>query len=99
MVPVPILRESQVASPAESTFYGRRIHLVGIGGCGMSNVAVVLLRQGAVVRGSDRQASEATLRLQALGVEVHLGAHGAECLGGDTDLVVVWKPFFIAYRP
>ena len=67
MVPVPSLRQSPLAVPAQSTFYGRRVHLVGIGGCGMSNLAIVLLRQGALVSGSDLLASEATLRLQSLG--------------------------------
>ena len=54
----------------------------------MSNLAIVLLRQGALVSGSDLLASEATLRLQSLGAEVSLGRHQAAHLGEGTDLVV-----------
>lgn len=88
MVPVPSLRERKAVFPAKSTFYGRHVHLVGIGGCGMSNVARVLLRQGAIVSGSDLQASEATLRLQAAGTEIRLGGHQSAHVGRQTELVV-----------
>ena len=88
MVPVPSIRESRAVRSAPGTFYGRHVHLVGVGGCGMSNVARVLLRQGAIVSGSDRQASEATLRLQAGGAEVYLGEHQGSHLGEQTELVV-----------
>jgi UDP-N-acetylmuramate--alanine ligase len=54
----------------------------------MSNVATVLLRQGARVSGSDCQASGATLRLQALGAEIALGSHRREHLSEDIELVV-----------
>jgi len=39
------------------------IHLVGIGGTGLSAIAHVLLGQGYVVSGSDRQFNEMTEKL------------------------------------
>src|SRR5262249_8276006 len=38
---------------------GQRVHLIGIGGCGMRGAAAVLLREGALVSGSDRTDSGA----------------------------------------
>lgn len=65
----------------------RRIHLVGIGGAGMSGLAELLAKLGYDVRGSDLQASEVTDRLAAMGVRVYVG-HAAEQVG-DADVVVV----------
>lgn len=65
----------------------RRIHLVGIGGSGMSGIAELLANLGYDVRGSDLHASEVTDRLSALGVRVYVG-HDADHLG-DADVVVV----------
>lgn len=50
-----------------------RVHLIGIGGSGMSGIARVLHERGYVVTGSDRSASEVTDSLQALGIPVHIG--------------------------
>ena len=46
------------------------VHLVGIGGCGMSGLAALLLRHGARVSGSDMQDSETLDRLRARGARV-----------------------------
>ncbi len=57
---------------------GDHIHMVGIGGSGMSAIARVLLEQGKYrISGSDRALSEAGRSLSALGAEVHDG-HRAE---------------------
>lgn len=68
----------------------KRIHLVGIGGAGLSAIARVLLAQGYRVSGSDLCASEMTRQLQMLGATVHIG-HAADHLGpeGDADLEAV----------
>ena len=68
--------------------YGRfrRIHLVGIGGSGMSGIAEVLLNLGYRVSGSDLKESEAVARLRGLGATVHIG-HDARNLEG-ADVVV-----------
>jgi UDP-N-acetylmuramate--alanine ligase len=64
-----------------------RVHLVGIGGAGMSGIARVMLARGVGVSGSD-SAKSATLRdLESLGARVHVG-HDAGNLG-DADTLVV----------
>ena len=63
-----------------------RVHLIGIGGIGVSAVARVLLRRGFVVSGSDVRESQLTEALRAEGATVTIG-HDAG-LVEDTDLVV-----------
>jgi UDP-N-acetylmuramate--alanine ligase len=63
----------------------QRIHLVGIGGSGMSGIAEVLLSSGYAVSGSDLKQSAATERLRRLGATIHEGherenVHGAHVL-------------------
>lgn len=65
----------------------QNIHLVGIGGAGMSGIAEVLINLGYQVQGSDLKPGKVTARLEALGATVHEG-HRAENLG-QTDVVVV----------
>jgi UDP-N-acetylmuramate--alanine ligase len=64
----------------------KRVHLVGIGGSGLSAIAVVLLERGVQVSGSDRQYSPLAQRVQAAGGQVFVG-HQAENISG-ADLVV-----------
>ena len=47
-----------------------KIHIIGIGGTGMSPIAVVLHESGAVVTGSDRSESEYTEDLRSRGIQV-----------------------------
>lgn len=65
----------------------RRIHLVGIGGAGMSGIAEVLINLDFEVSGSDLQPSASVQRLRGLGAAVHIG-HAADHLG-NADVVVV----------
>jgi UDP-N-acetylmuramate--alanine ligase len=51
----------------------QRIHLVGIGGIGMSGIAEVLLTLGYSVSGSDTKLSTLTERLQDLGATIYEG--------------------------
>jgi UDP-N-acetylmuramate--alanine ligase len=64
----------------------QRIHMVGIGGIGMSGIAEVLLTLGYSVSGSDTRPSTITERLQDLGATVYEG-HRAENVG-DAHVVV-----------
>lgn len=64
----------------------KEIHIIGIGGAGMSAIARVLRGWGINVHGSDRRESPLTKALQAEGIPVALG-HAAENLG-QADLVV-----------
>ncbi len=72
----------------QKTMYrSRRIHLIGIGGVGMSGIAEVLLTLGYEVSGSDLRDSALIARLRTLGGRIAIG-HAAENLG-DADVVVV----------
>jgi UDP-N-acetylmuramate--alanine ligase len=51
----------------------RRVHIVGIGGSGMSAIATVLLGMGHAVSGSDAADSDRLRRLAAAGAAVHVG--------------------------
>lgn len=64
----------------------RRIHLIGIGGIGMSSIAELLKRNGYAVSGSDLNRNETVRRLEDLGIEVAIG-HRPENLQ-DAELVV-----------
>ena len=65
----------------------RPVHLIGIGGAGMSALASILLQRGQPVSGSDLRGGRAASALQAMGATVFVG-HAAEHLG-DAGLVVV----------
>ncbi len=64
-----------------------RLHVVGIGGAGMSAIATVLVGMGHQVSGSDLKESPGLDRLRALGVDVSVG-HDAANLG-DVDAVAI----------
>jgi len=51
----------------------QRIHLIGIGGSGMSGIAEVLLALGYAVSGSDLKNSPVTERLRNLGAKIYEG--------------------------
>ncbi len=70
------------------TLQGKRFHLIGIGGVGMSALARVLLRHGARVTGSDARGGTTVARLQALGATIGLG-HAADHMAANTQIVVI----------
>jgi UDP-N-acetylmuramate--alanine ligase len=61
----------------------KRVHFIGIGGAGLSAIALVLLESGIEVSGSDRQFSSLSTRLQAAGARVYLGHNPENVLGAD----------------
>jgi len=65
----------------------QRIHLVGIGGSGMSGIAEILLSTGYAVSGSDLKVTPVTERLRNLGATIHEG-HQAENVHGAHVVVV-----------
>ncbi len=65
----------------------QHIHLVGIGGSGMSGIAEVLLTLGYKVTGSDLAASETTRRLEELGGRIFIGHHESNI--GPAQVVVI----------
>ncbi|MBS4730382.1 UDP-N-acetylmuramate--L-alanine ligase [Mycobacterium sp. SM1] len=68
----------------------RRVHLVGIGGAGMSGIARILLDRGALVSGSDAKDSRGVRALRARGALIRIG-HDAAALdllpGGATAVI------------
>jgi UDP-N-acetylmuramate--alanine ligase len=65
----------------------QRIHMVGIGGIGMSGIAEVLLTLGYSVSGSDTKPSTITERLAGLGATIFEG-HKAENVEGAHVVVI-----------
>jgi UDP-N-acetylmuramate--alanine ligase len=70
-----------------SPYAAKRIHLIGAGGCGMSGLAGVLLRCGAIVSGSDQVWAKTFDRLEEMGATLTLG-HAPISIPTDCDFVV-----------
>ncbi len=66
----------------------RAIHLVGIGGAGMSGLARLAHAAGWRVAGTDREASAALDALRAEGIDARVG-HSAEAVAPDAAALVV----------
>ena len=64
-----------------------RVHLVGVGGAGMSGIARLLLARGVAVSGSDLKDSPGLALLRGAGAEVTIG-HRSENLGSAEAVVV-----------
>jgi len=64
----------------------RGIHMIGVGGTGMSGIAEVLVNLGYRVTGSDIRPSAVTARLQGLGIDVFIGHEAGNI--GEADVVV-----------
>lgn len=65
----------------------QRIHLVGIGGSGMSGIAEVLLSSGYAVSGSDLKLSSVTERLRNLGAKIYEGHRAPQVHGAHVVVV------------
>lgn len=66
----------------------KKIHFIGIGGVGMSGIALVANARGMQISGSDMKESRATRRLVDAGIKVSIG-HDAANLPDDADAIVV----------
>ena len=67
-----------------------RVHMVGIGGAGMSGIARILLDRGALVSGSDAKESRGVAALRARGAQIAIGHDAANLdllAGGPTAVV------------
>ncbi|MBU1937798.1 UDP-N-acetylmuramate--L-alanine ligase [bacterium] len=71
----------------------RHVHMIGIGGSGMSGIAEVLLNLGFRVSGSDLNATEVTSHLTACGADIEIGHREKNITGAH---VVVYSS---AVRP
>ena len=76
-----------MSSDPAKPFEGRSLHFVGIGGAGMSGLALVAKALGARVTGSDRADSPFCERLRAGGIEPVIG-HDATNYPAGAELVV-----------
>lgn len=61
----------------------KQIHMVGIGGIGMSGIAEILLLRGYKVTGSDSSLSDTTERLEELGATIFKGHSASNIEGAD----------------
>ena len=65
----------------------RRVHMVGMGGAGMSAIARVLTQAGITVTGSDVRESAALEALRALGVRADVGHRARQADGADVLII------------
>jgi UDP-N-acetylmuramate--alanine ligase len=70
-----------------SDWGGRRLHFIGIGGAGMSGLALVCKELGASVSGSDRADSSYMVRLRDAGIAPVVG-HAAANLSDGVEVIV-----------
>ena len=85
MVP---LATDQVSTLLASAPGGSTAYLVGIGGCGMSGLAHLLLDLGWRVAGSDLVAGDETRQLQERGATIHIGHHAEQLVATRPALVI-----------
>jgi UDP-N-acetylmuramate--alanine ligase len=71
----------------DAPFVGRALHFIGIGGAGMSGLALVAKELGAAVTGSDQADSSYCERLRAAGIVPAIG-HDAANVPEGADVVV-----------
>ena len=60
-----------------------KIHLIGIGGSGLSAIARLLLEMGYVVSGSDRAETSFLTDLRTLGADIKIGHHRKNITGAN----------------
>jgi UDP-N-acetylmuramate--alanine ligase len=75
------------AGPDGRVWASRRLHFIGIGGAGMSGLALVCAELGAAVTGSDRSDSSYMERLRQAGLDPVVG-HDAANLPAGAEVVV-----------
>jgi UDP-N-acetylmuramate--alanine ligase len=81
------ITSTAIAGPPLDLSTPRRIHVVGVGGSGMSAIASVLVAMGHRVSGTDATASPVLERLRTEGVDARAG-HDPSAISG-VDAVVV----------
>lgn len=65
----------------------KKIHIIGIGGIGVSALAGILLNQGKDLSGSDMEASAIADNFKKQGVKIYIG-HKKENIADETKLVI-----------
>ncbi|HEY0551035.1 MAG TPA: UDP-N-acetylmuramate--L-alanine ligase [Verrucomicrobiae bacterium] len=77
---------------------GSTVYLAGIGGCGVSGLAHLLIDAGHRVAGSDLAENEEIRQLRARGAEIHIG-HCAEQVRAAKPVLLVHSPAVRADNP
>jgi len=85
------LSPRQLGERLETAGGAATIYFVGIGGCGMSGLAHLMLDAGFTVAGSDLADNAETRHLRARGAAVHLGHTAAQLQSA--------RPFLVVYTP
>jgi UDP-N-acetylmuramate--alanine ligase len=86
------LGDAEMTAPTEKpepTEKLQRVHLIGIGGAGMSGIARILLARGVPVSGSDAKDSRTVLALRAQGARIAVGHDAANLTQLDGPPTVV----------
>ena len=65
-----------------------RVYMVGVGGCGMSALAHLLLDLGCSVAGSDLVPNESIEQLNARGADIQAGHNAERLIAFDPNLLV-----------
>ena len=78
----------QLAGVGAVDVAGRRFHFIGAGGVGMSGLAQLLIKNKAIVSGSDQCPGDVVAHLREIGADVRIG-HDAAHLSPETDAVVI----------
>jgi len=81
-------RYEVVSVKANPHLAGKKFHFIGAGGVGMSGLAKLLIKNKAIVTGSDQTRTGVTDRLCQLGADIKIG-HSAGNLNPDTDAIVI----------
>ena len=61
-----------------------RVHMIGVGGSGMSGIARILHERGVSVTGTERSSSEVTESLREAGIDVFIGEESGHIAHADT---------------
>ena len=75
-----------IISPADVE--GMRFHFIGVGGIGMSGLAKILMKNKAIISGSDQTGGPVISKLQKLGADIKIG-HKEHNFDARTDAVVI----------
>ncbi len=76
-----------MTADSTSQFLGKHVHFIGVGGCGMSGLARILLDAGAIVTGSEPKPNPQTFELTRRGAKISRDQMG-ELLNRNVSLVV-----------
>jgi UDP-N-acetylmuramate--alanine ligase len=79
-------RRNRICFCIGGVYLMRHIHLIGIGGSGLSAIARILLENGYTVSGSDRADTPLTRELNTAGVKVYIGHDACNIQGADLIL-------------